>query len=425
MSFAVLISTLALSAGGVEAADGVTVAAPAATVVHAQQQPSDLPPDELVRQAIEAHPSVAAAKARFDVAVAQSETLRRGPYELTLEGGVSQRDIRNEAEFEEFEGGVSRSFRLPGKAALDRQAGELGVEAAEHRLQLARRDAALALADLWYEWLRTAELRRNAIMQIETQSAVVRATQRRVELRDAAELDLERARVALAMAEADMQNAVAENDRAHSLLTGRFPDLLLPVEAPELGAPALNPDQLTGLQAQIVDSSLEIALAASEADREAVVARRARADRLADPTIGLRLFRERGGEERGAGVTFSVPLGGGHRRALADQAAAAASAALSERILTEQEIVAAASADVAELRARFLSWSASHEAANRAGRSAELSARGQALGVIDLTDLLYAESQANDARRIEINARAMTRALAAKLMVRARTLWSH
>lgn len=428
MSLAVLISTLTVAASLGPSHD-VAPAQPSPTPMtradlQPQPQAGDLPPDELVRQALDQHPSVGAAKARLDAAVAEAEALRRGSYEVTLEGAVAQRDIRGEAEFEEFEGGVSRTFRLPGKATLDRRAGELGVEIARRRLQQARLDAGLTLADLWYDWLRTAELRRNAFALVQTQSAVARATQRRVELRDAAELDLEQARVALAMAEAEAQNAMADNERAHSLLAGRFPDLLLPAEAPALSPPVMEPGQMQALQAEIVSRSLEIAAAASEAEREEVVARRARADRFADPSIGLRLFRERSGEERGAGVTFSIPLGGGHRRALADQATALASAALSERVLVERDVIAAVNADVAELRSRLLSWTASREAAERARRSAELSARGQALGAIDLTDLLYAESQANEARRVEIAARATARTLAAKLFVRAQILWS-
>ncbi|OYW85127.1 MAG: hypothetical protein B7Z20_09665, partial [Sphingobium sp. 32-64-5] len=54
---------------------------------------------------------------------------------------------------------------------------------------------------------------------------------------------------------------------------------------------------------------------------------------MADPTVGLRLFSEFGGIERGAGVIVSMPLGGGHRKALASEASAGASAAQADEQL--------------------------------------------------------------------------------------------
>ncbi|MGG2377395.1 TolC family protein, partial [Salmonella enterica] len=54
---------------------------------------------------------------------------------------------------------------------------------------------------------------------------------------------------------------------------------------------------------------------------------RARLDRRGDPTLGLRVFSEKGGMEKGAGVLFALPFGGGWRSAQADRAAAQADAA--------------------------------------------------------------------------------------------------
>ncbi|MEN5145850.1 TolC family protein [Brevundimonas diminuta] len=423
MSLAVLIAAQVAAMSAPMSTTAPLPTAPAPVEAAVASPASDLPPEAMARQALADHPGVAASRARVGMARAEAEALRRGPHEITLEGAAGRRDIHGEGGFNEFETGLSRSFRLPGKAALDRQAGDLGLEAAGDRLALARRDAALSLAALWYDWLRAAEVQRNAAELVQTQTAVAQATRRRVELRDAAELELEQAGVALAMAEAQMQDAQAEHDRARLLLAGRFPEMPLPDEAPRLSDPAMNSDDIRMLQTLIIDRSLETAAAAREAEREAVLARRARADRYADPSVGLRLFSERGGDEQGAGVTVSIPLGGGHRRALADQATASASAALSERLLTEREVIAAANADVAELRARLASWRAGHEAVSRAERSAALSARGQALGAIDLTDRLYAERQANEARRLEIDARAAARALTAALSIRAGLLW--
>jgi hypothetical protein len=115
-----------------------------------------------------------------------------------------------------------------------------------------------------------------------------------------------------------------------------------------LAAPTIPPEGLLELQRLIVARSHEIAAAAGTAERQSILARRARADRVADPSLGVRLFSERGGEEQGAGLFASLPLGGGDRRALSDQAAAEAGAAQAERVVVEREVSGNAAADVAE-----------------------------------------------------------------------------
>lgn len=386
-------------------------------------QTSDLPPPDMVVRVLDGHPQVEAAAARLDAARAEGDALNRGTHEITAQGTLSRRRVDREGSFVEYDTTVSRAFRLPGKAALDRRAGVLGIDVAENRREDARHQAALTLATLWYDWLQAAALHRNAGALVANQQALVAATARRAELRDAARLDLEQARAALALAEVEAGDAVALRDRARTLLQARFPDLPLPVEPPRLLAPALPPEGLEQLERLIVERSHEIGAAASFAERQSVMARRARADRIADPTFGVRLFSERAGEERGAGLFAALPLGGGHRRALARQAEAEASAARADRVLVEREVAGNAAADITELKARLSAWEASGEAVRRAEASAALSARGQQLGAIDLADRLYAERQANEARDQEIAARAAAARLVTKLRIDAHTLW--
>lgn len=395
----------------------------AGIVAPARAQPGDLPPHELVVRALDAQPNVAAAVARVEAARAEGQALRQGPHEITAQGTFSRRRIEHDRDYAEFDTTISRAFRLPGKAALDRSAGELGIAVAQNRMEDARHQAALVLAQLWYDWLRAGELHRNALALVENQRTLVRATDRRVALRDAARLDFEQASAALALAEAQAGDAAAERDRARALLATRFPDLPLPAEPPRLHDPAAPAEGFDRLKLLIVERSHEIGAAAGLADRQAVLARRARADRIADPSLGVRLFSERGGEEKGVGLYASLPLGGGHRRALADQAAAEASAALAEQAQVEREIAGNAAADVAEARARLAAWQASRDAVRRAEESAALSARGQALGAIDLADRLYAERQANEARAQEITARTAAARLILKLRIDAHALW--
>ncbi|MFT3976858.1 MAG: transporter, partial [Sphingomonas bacterium] len=89
----------------------------------------------------------------------------------------------------------------------------------------------------------------------------------------------------------------------------------------------------------------------------------------------------------------------------------------------EREIAGNAAADAAEYRAREAAWLASRDAVLRAERSAALAARGQQLGAIDLSDRLYADRQANEARAQELVARAAAARLMLKLRIDSHTLW--
>src|SRR3546814_7311364 len=94
--------------------------------------------------------------------------------------------------------------------------------------------------------------------------------------------------------------------------------------------------RLAAMRDLVIERSHEIRAAEREAQRLAVVAQRVRADRIADPSFGVRLFSERSGMEQGAGVVMSMPLGGGHRRAAADRASAEGNAAQLEHMRSEE-----------------------------------------------------------------------------------------
>ncbi|MFT3976827.1 MAG: TolC family protein, partial [Sphingomonas bacterium] len=322
----------------------------AGAAMPAMARTSDLPPAEFVVRALDAQPVVEAANARVEAARAEGEALRIGPEEIVAQGTVSRRTVDPGRRFAEYDATISRPFRLPGKATLDRRAGALGIDIAQNQMEDVRHQAALVLGTLWYDWLLAAELHRNAGALVETQQALARAIGKRLNARDAARLDLEQAEAALAFAKAQMSDAAATRDRSRVLLAARFPDLPLPADPPGISEPAIPGEGLDRLQSLIVERSHEIAAAGGRAERQSVLARRARADRIADPSLGVRLFSERGGEEKGAGLFVAMPLGGGHRRAVARQADAQASAAHSDLSAVEREIAGNAAADAAEYR---------------------------------------------------------------------------
>jgi outer membrane protein TolC len=389
--------------------------------LHAQR--ADLPPIEKVNEALDNHPTVMAAAARVEAARARGDMLRKGTHEATIAGSYIRRSVDREGGYDEFDATLSRPFRLPGKAALDRESGALGVEVAENQMEDARHQAALILTGLWHDWLTAGSHYRNDLDTVRSLEVALTALRRRVQLRDASALDLDQASAALAQAQAQAAASLSAREQARVILVATFPEIPLPPEPAELALPELPLQNLETMRALVVERSHEIRAADREAQRLAVVARRVRADRIADPSLGVRLFSERSGMERGAGVVASIPLGGGYRRAAADQASAEANAARLELANIQRSVAAIADADLSNARTRLEAWRSAQASAQSASDAAGRTERGYQLGQIDLVDLLYARRQANDARRSEIDARSEASRALLKLQIDSHSIW--
>ncbi|OHT21777.1 TolC family protein [Edaphosphingomonas haloaromaticamans] len=390
-------------------------------MLHAQR--TDLPPVEKVNEALDNHPTVMAAAARVEAARARGDMLRKGTHEATIAGSYIRRSVDREGGYDEFDATLSRPFRLPGKLALDRESGALGVEVAENQMEDARHQAALVLSGLWYDWLTAGSHYRNDLDTVRSLEAALTALRRRVQLRDASALDLDQASAALAQAQAQAAASLSAREQARVILVATFPETPLPPEPTELALPELPPQKLEIMRTLVIERSHEIRAADREAQRLAVVARRVRADRIADPSFGVRLFSERSGMERGAGVVASIPLGGGYRRAAADQASAEANAARLELANIQRSVAAIADADLSNARTRLEAWRSARASAQSASDAAGRTERGYQLGQIDLVDLLYARRQANDARRSEIDARSEASRALLKLRIDSHSIW--
>lgn len=383
-----------------------------------------LPPVVDVQRALESHPSVMAADARLDATRGGAQALRVGPHEVTVQGTVSRRRVDLEQrDYSEFDGTVSRAIRLPGKAVLDRKAGALGVEVAANKAEDARHQAALLMAELWYRWLGADARQRNAQETLVNLQEAARAVSRRVALRDAATLDADQADAAVAAAGLRVGDAAATRDRARAELAAMFPDLALPLIAPDVEVSELSEDTLATLAIDAVAKSHDITAASRESDRQGTLAQRARLDRIPDPSLGLRAFQERGGEEKGVGVYLSMPFGGRYRKALADQAAGDFRAATADAAAVRREVEAHAAGDLAETRARLSAWQSAREAVARSEAAAVRVKRGQDAGIIDLADRLYADRLAYEARAAEIDARVTAAHAVTRMRIDAHSLW--
>ncbi|EIZ79602.1 heavy metal efflux system protein [Novosphingobium sp. Rr 2-17] len=393
------------------------------TPVAVLAQRADLPPEAQVVAILDNYPTVLAGGARITAAKAQDDMLRRGSHEVTIQGSYIRRTVDHEGGYDEFDTTIGRAFRLPGKASLDRKAGALGIEVAQNRAEDVRHQIALTLAGYWYDWLTADTLYRNDMETVTLLETSVQAVRRRRQLRDAADLDIDQASAALAQAKGQAATSLANREQARALLAATFPDLPLPAQPPILGVPELPQKPLAAMRDLVIERSHEIRAADREAQRLGVVSQRVYADRIADPTVGVRMFSERSGMERGAGLVVSMPFGGGYRRAAADQASAEANAARSELINVQRMVEATADTDLSNARARMDVWRNMADAAASALAAAARTQRGQMLGAIDLSDMLYARRQAHDAQRAEIEARAEAVRALTKLQIDSHSIW--
>lgn len=384
-----------------------------------------LPDAASVELVLDSHPVVAAAQARGTAARADARAMAAGPHEFIASGSVYQRRVDREGDYAEYDASLTRAIRLPGKAPLDRKAGEAGVRHADNMAEDARHQVAVMLNDHWWDWVGAAGERAVLEHSVATLNAASSAVGRRVALRDAPALEAEQALSALALARSAARAAAGRETAARAALAAQFPGLLLPAKAPQPPAPALPSEGFEALGVLVVTRSHEVGAATAHADQAALLAERARRDRFADPSVGIRGFSERSGAERGVGLLVSVPLGGGNRRALAERASANAVAAQAQAMAVRHDISALAGRDAATAAAAYAAWQDSQRAAEASATAAGRAARGHALGGMDIADRLYAQRLAQEAALAEAMARADAWRAITRLQIDSHTLWMH
>jgi outer membrane protein, heavy metal efflux system len=391
------------------------------SVCHAKEP--GLPDEMLVAQALDEHPLVVAGFARVESARAEAMALRTGPEEITLSGSYIRRSVALERSYNEFDATVQRPFRLPGKAALDRKIGGFGVVAAENLQEDTKHQAALLLGTLWWDWVGASAELATANGLVANLRQELRAIERRVQFQDAAILDADRARSALAAAELATEQVQSSVATAHARLSAQFPALTPLQTAPDLPLPMPPVEGLENLRDKIGGRSHEILAAQAEADQKAAIASRASKNRMADPSFGFRVFSERDGAERGAGIVASIPLGRKHRSAVADQASAESNASLAELAYAKANVREVADTDFAQAQHRLRAWEAASAALMHSDAALHRTRRGYDLSAIDLSDLLTEQRLNKEARLAEIMARTEAMRAITKLRIDAHELW--
>jgi len=398
-------------------------AALAATAVRAADRPtpSDLPPTELARQWIDQEPAVVEARRALDAATHGAAALRASPHEWTTRVSAQQRRYDTGRNSTEWMAALERTIRIGGKAELDGQLGDAELVIGQARVGEARHEAARALADLWLAWLAASRQRELWMEQLSFAEASFKAVETRRRSGDAAVLDVNVARGDLLEVQRQVSAATSAEAKAKAKLSVRFPAAAY--DAKPLAEPGELDLPLPQWRERILAESDAIRIAEGLLKKAELTAARMRADRVADPTVGVYTASEAMRSERIIGLSLSIPLGGGYRNARMQQALQEVEAARArvehQRREEEAEIVEA----YLEATGGLERWRLASQGLAASRDTARLTQRAYTLGEADLQTLLLARRQALEVSTAAEQARLEALRWQHRLLIDAHFIW--
>ena len=394
----------------------------AAAGAHAAPPPAPgLPPTALVRPLLDRDPEVAAARAGREVARQDAELLDGSPYEWTAKVTAQRRALDTGPRYREWNAGVERTLRLPGKAGADHRIGLALLEEGDARYGEALHETARELLGLWLDWAHAEQADELAGTHLLAARENLGIVDKRVKAGDAARLDASLARAELAEQQRAGIEAKTAAAVARARLHARFPALgrqfsTLPTPVP-LAEPAAF------WRERILAQSDELKVAEALLQKAQAHAERMRADKIPDPTVGLYTASEVGGRERITGVMLSMPIPGAHRGARAGRAVHAAEASRQEVELKKRALDGAIAAAVATAQGSYEGWQSAESGAAAMQDNARLTQRAYTLGEADLQSLLAARRLATTAAQNALAAKLAAARGYYALLVDAHLVW--
>ena len=377
------------------AAAGAAQAAPALN-------PPGLLPTEVARPLLEYDPGVAAARAGLEVALQDAGILERSPYEWNANAVGMKRNLSNGPQYKEWNVTVQKTFRLPGKAAADRNIGKATVEESEARYGEALHSAARELLGLWMDWLAAERGRALAQDNLRWARDSLAAVEKRVRAGDASNLELSLARAELADQQRLDSEARTQAEASWSQLAARFPGM--PRQAAALPEPQPLEQGAEFWRERILGEDHGLKVAQAQTRFTQAHAERAKAEKTPDPTLGVYNASETGGSERVIGLTVSMPIPGRIRSLRSERAYAAVEVSRQQEELAERQLEAQVASAVATARGSYDSLQIAKQGAAAMQDNARLMQRSYSLGEADLQSLLLARRQAFSAQTSALQA---------------------
>jgi outer membrane protein TolC len=396
----------------------------AVPVLAADADYPDLPPHTQVDAALDSHIDVLNAETGVRMAHTNQRRWESGSYEFNVRAGTAQRRTSVPGErLKEWDVAIERPLRLINKVFIDSDIGEEGVARATHALGDARHETGRALLHLWFNWQRE----QMQVLQWQQQADILRqqalTTEKRLKAGDAPRMELGQANAAAAQATVALQQARMRAELAGNELARQFPPVILPPQ-PASSEPRPIAESFDYWKQAILDHNHELEMVRSERRIQQMLAERSSADRIPDPTVGLRYSNEVGGNEKVAGVYVSVPLSFGLRGSHAENAAQQAEIAGDRENAVLRHLEADIYATHTQAVRSYEIWLQAREAADSIRRNAELVTRAYTLGESSLTETLSARRLALESALSEALARLDANEARYRLLLDAHRLWT-
>jgi outer membrane protein TolC len=258
-------------------------------------------------------------------------------------------------------------------------------------------------------------------MQLSFAESNLAAVDKRKRAGDASALDVNVARTDIGEVQRQDSLAATQLAKAQARWRVRFAGnepamqaLSEPVELPMPEAP---------WRERVLADADPIKAAEAEVRQAELSADRARADRLADPTIGVYTASEAVRNERVIGVSISIPFGGGYRDQRSLQALREVDVARAVLDRQRQLIETEAAETYAEAQGSLQRWRVAEQGATVATESARLMQRAYTLGEADLQSLLLARRQSLEAQRAALDARGDALRWQHRMLIDAHLIW--
>lgn len=381
-----------------------------------------LPTEIEVQRALQSSPRIVAAREQIDIASARQKQLSAGNYEWSVGFNGQRRTDPLGITYTEERYELSRSLRLWGKAALDRDVGKQTQAVGEYAYSDAWHEAGRALLAGWFDWLRaqnSSRILRGQAAILQQQLSIV---QSRVRAGDAPVVEQ-----ALAQTEIDRQTAsIAAAERREQdvalQLQSSFPDITL--NAPvALDTPEVLEGSDEDWLRRILADNHEIALAEGQQEQARLAARRVGRDRVPDPTVGVQYSENFDGNQRVVGLILSVPLGGPGRSAAYAAALGEANVAAQKARDVHLKVESDARRATLAMRSTCLQWRQLQQVALQSRVSAERMDKGYSLGEFTITELLVARRQSLEADLAAAIAQLDALEAIARLQLDAHEMW--
>jgi outer membrane protein TolC len=396
----------------------------AAPAIAAESDYPDLPPHSQVDDAINNHINVLTAETGIKIEQGNQRKWQSGNYEFNVRAGTGQRKIGlPDQTVNEWDIAIERPLRLPNKMLIDDNIGDEVVNRAEQALGDAHHETGRTLLHLWFNWQREQAQATQWQQQVDILRQQAATTEKRFKAGDAPKMEWNQAQAAVSQASVALQQAKLRTQLAGADLTRQFPAILLPPKQ-TLPTPILVEHDFSYWKDQILDHNHEIELAQSEKRIQQMLAERGRADRIPDPTVGLRYSNEMGGNEKVTGLYLSIPISFGLRNTNAQHAEYLAEIASNREAATRRRLEGDVYAAHAQAVSSYQTWQQAQEAGDSLRKNAELVTRAYTLGESSLSETLTARRLALESTLTENIAQLDANETRYRLLLDAHQLWA-